>query len=110
VFTRSGATWSRQAELTDPHGVDGDDFGWSVALSGATALVGAPFTMTRHCGTGYEFTRSGKTWRERAELANPGCSGDDQFGFSVAESSTTALIGAPGLNKSAGAVYWETLP
>jgi hypothetical protein len=110
VFTRSGTTWSRQAELASPHSADGDEFGFSVALSGATALVGAPFTMTGQCGTGYEFTRSGNTWRERAELVNPGCSDDDQFGFSVAESGTTALIGAPGFNKSAGAVYWQTLP
>jgi hypothetical protein len=110
VFTRSGTTWSRQAELTDPHSADDDDFGWSAALSGGTALVGAPFTMTRHCGTGYEYTRSGATWRERAELVNPGCSNDDQFGFSVAESGGTALIGAPGRNKGAGVAYWQTLP
>jgi hypothetical protein len=110
VFTRSGATWSRQAELTDPHSADGDDFGWSAALSGGTALVGAPFRAASHCGTAYEFTRSGKAWRERAELVNPGCSGNDQFGFSVAESGGMALIGAPGKNKGAGAAYWQTLP
>jgi hypothetical protein len=43
-------------------------------------------------------------------LVNPGCSDNDQFGFSVAESGATALIGAPGLNKDAGAAYWQTLP
>jgi hypothetical protein len=110
VFTRSGTTWSRQAKLTDPHSADGDDFGWSAALSGGTALVGAPFQAASHCGTAYEYTRSGATWRERAELVNPGCSGNDQFGFSVAESGGTALVGAPGQDKGAGAAYWQTLP
>jgi hypothetical protein len=110
VFTRSGTAWSRQAELTDPHSVGGDDFGWSAALSGGTALVGAPFQAASHCGTAYEYTRSGATWRERAELVNPGCSDNDQFGFSVAESGGTALVGAPGFSKGAGAAYWQALP
>jgi hypothetical protein len=110
VFTRSGTTWSRQAELTDPHSATGDDFGWSAALSGGTALVGAPFQASTHCGTAYEYTRSRVTWREQASLVNSGCSGNDQFGFSVAESGGLALTGAPGKNKGAGAAYWQTLP
>ena len=110
VFTHSGTTWSRQAELTDPHSAADDFFGWSAALSGGTALVGAPFESSSHCGTAYEYTRSGTTWRERAELVNPGCCGNDQFGLSVAESGGLALVGAPGLHKGVGAAYWQTLP
>jgi FG-GAP repeat len=110
VFTRSGTTWARQAELTDPNRADLAGFGTSAALSGATALVGAPFQASTHCGTAYEFTRSGATWRERAELVNPGCSDNDEFGLSIAESGSTVLIGAPGLNKGAGAAYWQALP
>jgi hypothetical protein len=110
VFTRSGTTWSRQAEVSDPSSGDLEGFGTSVAVSGATALVGAPFESTSHCGTAYEFTPSGTTWREQAELANPGCSDTDEFGLSVAESGSTALTGAPGLKKGAGAAYWQTLP
>jgi hypothetical protein len=41
VFTRSGTTWSQQAELTAADGAAGDQFG-SVAVSGSTAVVGAP--------------------------------------------------------------------
>ena len=110
VFTRSGTTWARQAELTDPDRAGLAGFGTSAALSGATALVGAPFQASTRCGTAYEYTRSGATWRERASLVNPGCSGNDEFGLSVAESGSTALTGAPGLNKGAGAAYWQTLP
>jgi hypothetical protein len=42
VFVRSGTTWTQQAELTASDGAEDDNFGSSVALSGGTALVGAP--------------------------------------------------------------------
>jgi len=41
VFTRSGTSWSQQAELTASDAAADDHFGHSVALSGDTALVGA---------------------------------------------------------------------
>jgi hypothetical protein len=110
VFTRSGTTWSRQARLADPYRAGYDWFGQAVAISGTRVLVGAPFRSASHCGTAYEYTRSGQTWRERAKMVNPGCSGGDGFGWSLAISGTTAMIGAPGEDKSAGAVYQEALP
>jgi hypothetical protein len=41
VFGRQGATWSQQAELSDPSPAANDQFGCSVAISGATLLSGA---------------------------------------------------------------------
>jgi FG-GAP repeat protein/centrosomal CEP192-like protein len=41
VFTGSGGTWSQQAELAASDGVGGY-FGWSVAVDGSTAVMGAP--------------------------------------------------------------------
>ena len=38
VFTRSGTTWTQQAELTASGGTGYEVFGYSVALSGNTAL------------------------------------------------------------------------
>jgi hypothetical protein len=108
VFTRSGTTWSRQTELTDPRAADGVGFGASVALSGDTAVVGAPFP-TSHCGSAYAFTRSGTTWSHGTGLARHGCSASEHFGASVAESAGTALAGAPGKG-AGGAAYWQTLP
>jgi hypothetical protein len=46
---RSGTTWSQQAELTASDAASGDLFGISVAISGATAVVGAPL---KHSVTG----------------------------------------------------------
>ena len=43
VFTRSGTTWSQQgADLTAADAAANDTFGAAVALSGDTALIGAP--------------------------------------------------------------------
>jgi hypothetical protein len=49
VFVRSAGKWSQQAELTALGGAAGDRFGSSVAISGSTAVLGAPL---RHSGTG----------------------------------------------------------
>lgn len=41
VYTRTGGVWTQQAKLTAADGVDEDQFGISVAVSGDTAVVGA---------------------------------------------------------------------
>jgi len=90
----------------------GDNFGWGVAISGARVLVGAPVKDENHasCGTAYEFVHVGRSWPERSEVADPGCSVHDYFGDSVALSGQSAIIGAPGTRKLTGAVYELTLP
>jgi hypothetical protein len=100
VFVESGGTWSQQAELTALDGKGGDLFGFSVAVSGSTRVVGAPRHMVganTDQGAAYVFVRSGGTWSQQAELTAPDGAAYDQFGFSVAVSSSTALVGAPGL-------------
>lgn len=47
VFVRSGAIWSEQAALIPAGGAAGDHFGQAVAVSGNTALVGAPNSYSR---------------------------------------------------------------
>jgi hypothetical protein len=42
VFTRTGAGWKQVAELEGSDTVAGDGFGGPVAMSGTTAVVGAP--------------------------------------------------------------------
>jgi hypothetical protein len=41
VFARSGTKWSQRKRLTANDGASADSLGWSVALSGDTAVVGA---------------------------------------------------------------------
>ena len=85
---------------TDAH----DEYGYSVAISDSTAVVGAPFKNS-HAGAVYVFERSGSSWSQQAKLTDPHAAADDFFGDSVAISGSTAVVGAPGQNSSTGAVY-----
>jgi hypothetical protein len=106
VFVRRGATWTQQDELVDPApAVVGDNFGWSVAVSEDTVLVGA-FLKNSDTGAAYVFGRHGMVWVQQAELDDPAPAviGDD-FGWSVAVSEGTALVGDIGKNNSSGVGY-----
>jgi hypothetical protein len=104
VFVWSGTTWSQQAELTASDAAAGDVFGRSVAISGSTAVVGAP-AKNSATGAAYVFVQSGTTWSQQAEVAASDAAAGDQFGYSVAIYRSTALIGAPYKNNYTGAAY-----
>ena len=112
VFTFNGSTWIQQQELTASDGAADDYFGISVALSGTTALVGAPDHMVgsnKYQGTAYVFTFNGSTWVQQQELTTSDGAGSDNFGGSVALSGTSALVGAHaktiGPNAEQGAAF-----
>jgi hypothetical protein len=97
VFLRSGASWSQQAHFVDADGKEGDDFGRSTGLSGDTALVGSPGSdrdEKHNVGAGFVYVRSGSAWALQAKLQAKQGSGGDEFGYSVALTGDTALIGA----------------
>ena len=98
VFVQNGGTWSQQAELTASDGVFLDWFGSSVALSGTTAVVGAPHHSVGpnlQQGAAYVFVQNGSTWTQQAELSASDATGGDRFGVTVAVSGATAVVGAP---------------
>ena len=103
IYTRSGSTWTQQADL--PHALGTQSyFGWILSLSadGNTALVGA-YTWNSSTGKALIYTRSGSTWTQQADL--PHALGTQSwFGFSVALSAdgNTALVGAPNWNGTTG--------
>ena len=98
VFVRSGATWSQQAKLTPSDAALNDEFGYSVAVSGDTAVVGTPFDddAGNESGSAYVFVRSGTTWSQQAKLTAADAAANDRFGFSVAVSGDTVVVGAYG--------------
>ena len=108
VFVESGGVWSQQQELTASDGVSGDFLGYSVSVSGDTALLGA---MNRNSaqGAAYVFMRSGTTWSQQQELTASDGAASDQFGYFVSLSGGMALIGAlgntVGSNAKQGAAY-----
>ena len=62
-----------------------DYFGYSVALSGGTVVIGASANKNGSQGAAYVFAFSGGTWSQQQELtASDGAAGDS-FGFSVVD-------------------------
>jgi hypothetical protein len=101
VFTRSGSTWSQQAELIASDGAIWNYFGVSTSLnsSGSLALVGASaYNSSR--GTAYIFSRSGSTWTQQAKLTASDGAVNDQLGWSSALSydGGTAILGGYDVN------------
>jgi hypothetical protein len=114
VFTRSGTTWTQQAQLfaNDGSGTDRDYFGVSVAVKGDTAIVGAymdDYLFNINQGSAYVFVRSGTTWSLQQHLIPADGASVDEFGSSVALEGETAVVGAwsktVGPNVQQGAAY-----
>jgi hypothetical protein len=117
VFTRNGSTWSEQAILSASDKSDGANFGYSVSVSGDTALVGANRANSgavTNAGAAYVFTRSGSTWTQQQILSASNKSASAYFGFSVSVSGDTAIVGAiyadPGAVSNAGQAYVYRAP
>jgi hypothetical protein len=108
VFTRSGTTWTQQAKLTASDGAAVDLFGYSVALSGDTVLIGARFDDDDgngvDSGSVYVFTRYGTSWTQQAKLTAVDGEAGDEFGYSVALSGDTAVITANADDSDVGGV------
>jgi FG-GAP repeat len=110
VFTRRGGSWSQQAYLKASNtgrkaaadDIDGDQFGFSLALSGdgSTLAVGATSEDSNASGINgnqaddsassagavYVFARAGTTWTQQAYVksdAPPMATAGDQFGYSL---------------------------
>ena len=97
IFTRSGTTWTEQAKIQASDASASDAFGWSVAIDGDTAIVGAATEDTsphNAQGAAYIFTRSGTTWTEQAKILASDRGTSDQFGISVGISGDTVVVGA----------------
>jgi hypothetical protein len=89
VFRWNGFFWQQEAKLTPSDGFPFNSFGFSVALSGDTALVGALR------GSAYVFKRNGTSWIEQAKLIAPDGFPGNAFSWSLDIYGDTIIIGAP---------------
>ena len=97
VFVRSGTIWPPQQKLVASDGSAADFFGYSVSISGDTALVGAYADDTvggGDAGSAYVFVRSGTVWSEQQKLLPSDPATGDGFGRAVSVSANTAAIGS----------------
>jgi 3',5'-cyclic AMP phosphodiesterase CpdA len=110
VFRRGISGWALEQVLIGSDSSVGDHFGYSVALSGDVACVGAMLARNGDMQTGaaYVFRYGGSTWHEEAKLLAHDGDGDDRFGYDVALSSDLAVVGAwhdEDLGDLAGSAY-----
>ncbi|PSQ62958.1 MAG: PKD domain-containing protein [Halobacteriales archaeon SW_8_66_22] len=97
VFERSDGNWSQQAKLTATDRDEDDAFGSDVALDGTTALIGDSFDADPNgplAGSAYVFEKSDGNWSQQTKLSADDGDPNDEFGYSVALSGDTALVGA----------------
>jgi hypothetical protein len=97
VFTYDGTSWTQQQRLAASDGASNDQFGLAVAVSGSTALIGAPYKaigFNTSQGATYVFAFNGSTWVQKQILGASDGHAYDNFGSSVAVSGTAALVGA----------------
>ena len=105
VFRREGPTWVEHTQLQASDGEDGDWFGYSLASSGNSAIIGS--REDNHegipSGSAYVFrlddngTPTDPTddiWVQQAKLLAVDRCPWDRFGYSVSISDDTAVVGA----------------
>lgn len=113
ILERNGAgNWILGPKLIAADGAADDHFGWSVAISGNFAIVGAPRedqTFLTDTGAVYIFERDGAgNWDSGTKLVPTDITSNDFFGWSVAIDGTNAVVGAyqaSGMQAGSGAAY-----
>lgn len=99
VFAKEAGGWIQTAELRADDGAASDFFGFSIAVSGDTAVVGAPAASVGGVagrGAAYVFHREGGSWTQVAKLSADDGVGGDRFSNSVAIDGDTIVVGANG--------------
>jgi hypothetical protein len=98
IFHRTGTnTWDAGTKILASDAYASDYFGWSVAIGGDYAVVGAYGNDDGASATGsaYIFRRTGtNTWDAGTKILAPDAAQSDQFGRSVAIDGNTAVVGA----------------
>ena len=109
IFVRAGTNWTQQAYLKASNAERVDRFGFSVAVSDDTVVIGAyeesssalgvngnqSDNSAGQSGAAYVFVRSGTNWTQQAYLKAANTGAGDWFGLTVAVSGDTVVVGAP---------------
>jgi hypothetical protein len=109
VYVRNGSSWTQQAYIKASNTGSNDNFGFSVAISGDTLVVGAPQessiasgiggnqadNSSANSGAAYVFVRNGTSWSQQAYIKASNSRSQSLFGYSVSISGDTMVAGAP---------------
>jgi hypothetical protein len=93
IFKRNGTNWVQQQKLLASDGAVGDQFGYSVSISGDHAIIGA-FSDDNCKGSADLFRWDGTVWNQQQKLLDSDGAAFDYFGYSVSISGDYAIVGA----------------
>ena len=94
IFKYNEAHWIQETKLNDFGTSEGDNFGWSVSISGELAIVSAIYD--NNVGSSFIFKSSDAIWIEEDTLTAIDAELYDHFGYSVFISGNYAVVGATG--------------
>jgi hypothetical protein len=102
IFKQTAGVWAQQQKIVASDRAATDFFGFSVAISGDYAIVGARSededasggATVSNAGSAYIFNLSGSTWAQQQKIVAGERAADDYFGYSVAISGDYAIVGA----------------
>jgi len=98
IFKRTGTNWAQEAKLLPTDGATAQEFGFTVAISGDYAVVGAPQDDDNglSSGSAYVYKRSGTSWAQETKLLPSDGTTGDGFGESVSISGDYVVVSAVG--------------
>lgn len=96
IFEWNGTGWIQQAKLLASDGAIGDEFGYSVSISGDHCIVGTPDDddMGSSSGSAYIFEFNDTNWIQQAKLTPSDSAFGDYFGTSVKIEGNRCVVGA----------------
>ncbi|HET9483749.1 MAG TPA: hypothetical protein VFO79_07320, partial [Xanthomonadales bacterium] len=99
TWIRVGTTWTAGERIATGDGASREQFGASVAIDGAIAIVGSPLDDpaidSDDAGTATVYRREGAGWLREARLVASDAFTQDLFGFAVDASQDRVLVGTP---------------
>ena len=107
VYDFDGSSWNEQQKLLATDTGTNDQYGYSVAVDGNVAVIGAPYHMHPlfSQGAAYVFRFDGKNWTQEQELLASNFGAGHLFGWSVAIDDDAIIVGAQFANAGQGATY-----
>ncbi|MBU0466613.1 MAG: FG-GAP repeat protein [Nanoarchaeota archaeon] len=96
IYRFDGYEWIEEQKLLASDGVDDDQFGYSVSVSGDVAVVASPYDddLGSDSGSVYVYRFNGVNWVEEQKLLASDGAASDKFGRSISVSDDVIVIGA----------------
>jgi hypothetical protein len=103
IFEFDGNSWIEVDKILASDRMEGDEFGFSVAISGNYTFVGARHADSttssgifyKDAGAVYIFEKQGNSWNQSQKIRATQIRSNQDFGWSVHVDSGRAIVGAP---------------